>query len=302
MSTSTVRSWKMLLPLAAVLLLALLWTVYWILASGIVKARFAEERSTFAARGLTLTCGTEIWGGYPFHFEFTCSSPVLVMAGRMEATSSELLLTALAYAPWQIVALLDGPSTFSGPGIRSTTAEHQRAIATFTFDCDWKLSLSAEVPALSISGHSAAQVMLHTRPSRVGLMDLAVSAKEMIFQSSGKPALPISEGEVLGTLLPDNSMKVDRLSLQHDEVRFWGAGSAGLDGTNRPSGKLEMQTNDLDALLALLDPYLGLPGDKKAGVRALLGLLGSEAKAPLIAKDGVLYLGPFKITEILPLY
>ena len=34
----------------------------------------------------------------------------------------------------------------------------------------------------------------------------------------------------------------------------------------------------------------------------MLGLLGNEAKAPLIAQDGVLYLGPFKVAELQPLY
>ena len=33
----------------------------------------------------------------------------------------------------------------------------------------------------------------------------------------------------------------------------------------------------------------------------MLRLLGGEAKVPLIAKDGVLYLGPFRIADLPPL-
>jgi hypothetical protein len=51
MPNSTARSWRMLLPLAAVLLLALLWTVYWFIAAGVAKTRFAEERSNACRTG-----------------------------------------------------------------------------------------------------------------------------------------------------------------------------------------------------------------------------------------------------------
>lgn len=303
MWSSTARSWRMFLPLAAVLLLSLLWTVYWVLASGVAQSRLAEERSRLAAQGLTLACTREEWGGYPFHFKFACSTPVLRVADRLAINSSEILLTALAYAPWQIVALIDGPSTFTGLGDRAINAEHQRAIAAFTFGGDWKLNLSAKVPALSVSGHGGAeQLMLHTRPSDEGGVDVAVSAKGVSFQFPDKPTLSITEGELLGTLLPGNSLKIERVSLQLDKVRYWGSGALALDTANRPSGRLEMQTDDLDALLTLLSPYLRLTEDKKMGLRSVLSLLGNDAKAPIIARDGVLYLGPFRITGLEPLY
>lgn len=303
MMNSATRSWRMLLPLGAVMMLAVLWTAYWLIASGIAQTRFAGERAKLTAQGVTLTCSTESWGGYPFHFAFTCSSPMLALDDRAEIRSSELLLTALAYAPWQIVALLDGPSTFAGVGVPPRTADHQRAVAALTFDRDWKLNASAEIPALSIPGHgTAAQVMLHTRPSGTGGTDIALSARDVLFGPPGMPPLSISEGELLGTLSWENSLAVERLSLQQKGVRYWGSGTLGLDTANRPSGKLDTQTNDLDGLLTLLDPHLQLTEENKAGLRSMLGLLGNEAKAPLIAQDGVLYLGPFKLAELKPLY
>lgn len=303
MLTSSIRSWHMLLPLAAVLLLALLWTVYWLVASGIAERRFAEERVRFATQGVTLACAREGWGGYPFHFEFTCSSPALEWQNRGRVESSGLLLTALAYAPWQIVALVDGPSSFAATGVPGGTAGHQRAIAALTYDHDWKLKISAEVPALSIPGlGGAGQLMLHTRPSVTGGTDIAVSARDVKLQRPGKPSLSIREGEFLGTLSSDRMLKVERFRLQQDAVDYSGSGSVSLDNSNRLSGKLDTQTNDLDGLLTILSPHLQLTEDKKSGLRAMLGLLGNEAKAPLIARDGILYLGPFKITELQPLY
>ena len=302
MPNSTTRSWSMFLPLAAVLLLSLLWSIYWFVASGIAQTRLAEERTRLAAQGLTLTCSQEDWGGYPFHFELTCVSPVLNRENQAEIASSRLLLTALAYAPWQVVALLDGPSTITAAAVPPTTADHQRIIAAITFDKDWKPQLSAEIPTVSVSGHgSADKVMLHTRPSPQGGTDVAISARNVKIERPGKPLIVIGEGEFTGTL-SGMTLTVERVALQQDAVRYWGSGTMELDAQNRPSGKLDTETNDLDGLLALLEPHLQITPENKAGLRAILGLLGNEAKAPLIAKDGVLYLGPFKISEIKPLY
>ncbi len=303
MPNSAAHSLRILLPLAAVLLLALLWTVYWFIAAGVAKTRFAEERSKLAAQGVTLACAREAWGGYPFHFEFSCGSPVLRLEDRAEITSSELLLAALAYAPWQIVALLDGPTTMAASGASPMRAHHQRAIAALTFDRGWRLKVSAEIPALAIQElGTAARLMLHTRPSGAGGTDIAASAKDILFQPPGTPPLAIGEGELLGTLSPDRALNIERLSLQQHEVRYWGTGTLELDTAHRPSGRLDTQTNDLNGLLDLLDSHLQLTDEQKAGLRSMLGLLGSEAKAPLIARDGVLYLGPFKLAELTPLY
>lgn len=303
MPNAAVSSWKMLLPLAAVLLLALLWSVYWFVAAGMAKTRFTEERAQLAEQGFTLACTEEGWGGYPFHFEFSCSSPVLTGASRFELKSSELLLTALAYAPWQVVGLLDGPSNLSAHGVPATSATHDRALAAVTFDRDWKPELSVEIPSLSIPGQgSAAKLMLHTRPSAAGSMDIAISADEVDYQPPGKPPLAIGRGELLGSVSPSGELKVERFAVEEDAVRYWGSGALALDAARRPSGKLETKTNDLDGLLKLLEPHLRLTGDQKSGLRTMLGLLGNEARAPLIAQEGVLYLGPFKIADLPPLY
>ena len=303
MQSSKSRLWRMFLPLTAVLLLALLWTIYWMAASGVAQGQFALEKSRLAARGLTLECNREIWGGYPFHFEFTCKSPVIGLGDRVTVKPSGLLFTALAYAPWQIVILVDGPTTVTEIGVRTETAEHQRAIAAITFDGDKNFRLSAEVPALSVSGHgAAARVMIHARPSREGVMDVAVSVEDVNILLQEMPSLSIADGELLATLLPDRSFRIERISLQQGTVRYWGTGNLSLDGLNRPAGKLDTQTNDLDGLLSLINPYLQLTEEEKAGFGAVMGLLGKEAKAPLIARDGVLYIGPFRLTKLNPLY
>ena len=95
MPSATARSWKMFLPLGGVVLLGLLWTGYWFVASAIAKDRVAQERAALAAIGLELACAEEGWGGYPFHFEFSCTSPRLTLEDKGEAKSGKLLLVAL---------------------------------------------------------------------------------------------------------------------------------------------------------------------------------------------------------------
>lgn len=303
MPSATTRPWKIFLPLAAVLLLCLVWTGYWFAASAIAKDRVAQERARLASQGLTLACTRESWGGFPFHFEFTCTSPALKLQDKAEFTSGHLLLTALAYAPWQVVALLDGPTTVSAPSILPTKAEHQRAIAALTLGRDGQAKLSAEIPALSIPGvGTAGKVMLHTRPSPSGGTQVAVSATDVVHQPPGKPELAIAKTELLGTVLPDLSLKIDSIAFEQGKLRYWGVGTVRLDAANRPSGKIDTETNDVNGLLSLLEPHLQLTEEQTAGLRSMLGLLGSEAKAPLIAQDGVLYLGPFRIAELAPLY
>jgi hypothetical protein len=100
----------------------------------------------------------------------------------------------------------------------------------------------------------------------------------------------------------ENTLKIDRIALEQGGVHYWGSGIVGLDAKNRPSGKLDTQTNDLDGLLRILGPHLQLTDEQKSGLRTMLGLLGSDARAPLIAQDGVFYIGPFRVADLPPLY
>ena len=129
-----------------------------------------------------------------------------------------------------------------------------------------------------------------------------MTATEVSYESPGKPPLAIAQGELLGTLTAGQTLSIERVTLEQGSVRYWGSGAVGLDPSNRPSGKLDTQTNDLDGLLKIIEPHLELTNDQIAGLKAILSLLGSSGKAPLTAKDGVLYLGPFKLTDLPPLY
>ena len=293
----------MFLPLGIVLLLALLWSIYWIVASGAAKDRFTMEREKLAAQGLTLACAQEAWSGYPFHFEFSCSSPVLRQRGGAELHSADLLLVALAYAPWQIAALINGPTTLLLPSRAPLEIKHQRALAAVTFGKGWQPAFSAELPAVLADGLGRAdKLMLFTRPSASGGTDIAIQGEGVTYTPDGKPPVDITTGSLQGTLKEDRSFAIDKFELQQGQLRYWGSGKLALDGQNRPVGQVDTQTNDIRTLLGVAGPQLGLSDSKLSSLRTMLGLLGNDAKAPIIARDGVLYLGPFQVTELKPLF
>ena len=303
MPNATPRPWRMFLPLGIVLLLAALWSAYWIVASGTARDRLTAERTRLASQGITLACTQESWGGYPFHFEFSCSSPILTYAGKAELRSANLLLVALAYAPWQVAALVDGPTQITPPGEMPIEVTHQRALATVTFDGNWQPAFSADVPALQVGSMArAGKLMLFTRPSASGGTDVAIEASQIGWSPDGKPPVTIDQGSVLGTLADTGSFKLDKFDLKQGELRYWGSGTLSLDEQHRITGQIDTETNDVQKLLSVAGPQLGLSESKLANLRTMLGLLGSDAKAPIIAKDGVLYLGPFQVAELKPVY
>ena len=303
MPSTAPQPWRMFLPLAIVLVLALLWTVYWFVASGIARDRLTDERLRWASKGLTLTCTRDDWGGYPFHFEFSCTSPVITLADETELRSADLLLVALAYAPRQVAALIDGPTTFLAAGISPFEIKHQRALAAATFDRDWQPSLSVDVPALSAPGLGQAdKVMLFTRPAADNGTDISLRGQNVIYRREGRPPVAINDASFLGTLLADRSLRIDKIELQHGQLRFWGSGALSIDPQHRIAGQLETETNDMQALLALVGPQLGLSESNLANIQTMLSLMGNGAKVPIIAKDGALYIGPLKVADLPPLY
>lgn len=303
MPNTAPRPWRMFLPLAIILFLALLWTVYWFVASSSAKDRLASERARLAEQGLVLTCTQEEWGGYPFHFEFSCSSPIVRYQDRAELRPSKLLLVALAYAPWQIAALVDGPTTLAAEGLVPTEIGHERALAALTFDKSWQPSFAAEIPGIAVGGIGKAdKLMLFTRPSASAGTDVAIEASGMALSFDDRPPLTVDSGSLKGTLQPDDRFRLDQFELKQGALRYWGSGMLALDEQRRITGRIDTETNDIQALLAAVGPQIGLSDDKLANLRTMLGLLGNGAKIPILAKEGILYVGPFQVAELKPIY
>lgn len=294
----------MFLPVAGFVLLLLLWSAYWLVASSVARSTVAERRAELKAQGLTLDCTDEGWGGYPFRFEFSCSSPVLTIRNDASASASSLLVVALAYNPWQAVVMLDGPTTVAAVDLPPKQISHGRIIASATFDRSGDVQLSAEIPDLNIPGLlTSTRTMIHSRPSQSGIVELAASVTGFNYQPEGRPPLLVDQGDMQGTLLKDmKTFSVSKIDLSQGTTRYWGAGDVMLDSDHRIAGKLSTETNDIDGLMKLIEPHLEMSDQQKASLRMMLGLLGKQAKADIIARDGQLYIGPFKVADLIPLY
>ncbi len=297
------RPWLILLPLLLLILAGALWSVYWLVAIELAKDRFARERSSLKDRGLSLNCNAESWGGFPFRFEFACNAPAVSVDERFDLKSTRLLAVALAYNPWQVVILVDGPTAINGVTSLPVSAEHKRAIASVTIGKDNQPSVAADLPGLKLSGLlTADRVRFDSRIAGDGRLEIAASVDGLNYQPVGRPELRIERSDIDGFLADRRTFSIGNVVLAQGTVRYWGKGEVMLDSANRIAGRLSTETNDLDGLIAILEPHLDMTADQTANLRTVLGLLGNESRADMIARDGQLYIGPFKIADLLPLY
>ena len=297
------RSWRIVLPMLLVITIITLWSVYWFIAIGVAEQTFAAERQRLAQQGWTLGCTEESWAGYPFRFEYNCSSPVAKYASRFEIRSGNLLAIALAYNPWQVAVLVDGPSKITGLTPEPIDADHQRGLLVVTLGDKSTMNVSADLPTLTLRELlSVESVRIDTRPADNGRIEFAASMKKFDYHPDSRSSLPIDEGMTRGFLTPERKALIDNIEISQSKIRLWGHGKFTLDDARRPAGRLSTETNDLNGLLALLDPHIDLTEEQKSGLRTILGLLGNEAKADIIAKDGSLFVGPFRAADLRPLF
>lgn len=297
------RPWRIMLPLFVMIALGIIWSIYWYVASSIVQQRVALERAKLADRGLALDCTQESWVGYPFRFEFACTSPVVRFGTRLEARSGNLIAVALAYYPWQVAFLIDGPSTLTGNSGVPHTATHQRVLASVTIGQGNRPSLSVDVLKLAVQNIGTLdRLRLDSRPAAGITWEVSSTLETLNYEPTGRPALQLDHASLRGFLSMERELKIDHFDASRASVKLWGQGELSLDGNRRPAGKLSTETNDLDGVLKIAEPYLKLTEQQKSGLRAILGLIGSSMKADIIAQDGQLFVGPFKVANLRALY
>lgn len=297
------RPWRMFLPLLGLLGLAAAWSVYWYIGLETVRTVAGQERQKLAEGGLTLACAEEGWGGYPFRFEFSCLEADIQSAGRFRLQTARIQAVAQAYNPWHVIVMADGSSRFSLAGRPELAATHGRTLASIRLDGNRMPQISAEIPRLAVENLFAAEtVRVHLRPEPEGATGLAASVAKFRFAAPDQPPLDIDSGEFLGTLTRGGTLQIGNLTLKKGAVTYRGAGTAALDAMRRVSGTLNTETNDIQGLLKILEPFFALKPEQLNAMATMLQVLGPGAKADLIARDGELFLGPFKIADLLPIH
>jgi hypothetical protein len=108
-------------PLAAVLVLAALWTGFWFYASSTAQTTLTQWRAQEARLGRTYTCGSQSTGGYPFRLEVRCDDATVEMRAFQPAlliAAKSFLVVAQVYDPNLVIGEITGPLTVTEAGGR----------------------------------------------------------------------------------------------------------------------------------------------------------------------------------------
>lgn len=314
MADTPKRPWPIILTFAGAVLLIAGWSAYWYVASGFARDTFDRELAKLARQGVKLDCKAVNWGGFPFRFERDCITPRLTTATE-EAEARRLLLVVQAYMPNRAIALLDGPIvTQSG-----FTVTHERAIASarYSGERDWLASL--ELPKLSASPIGRAdRLLLSARDTGGERIDVAADAT--LAEALLGPGLLVTVDQAtLNANLPREALGRDllaylaqsgkkagivELSLKKGGLVMTASGEIGLTAQGQIDGSLKTTTNRLDLLMEELKRNFGLSEKDAQTFTTMIGLLQpgktSDVTLDLIAKDGKLYWGPVKLTDLPP--
>jgi hypothetical protein len=310
------RPWRMILPLAVVILLALGWCIYWAVASRIVQSEVESRIAALPRSGTTFECTQVAWGGFPFRFERDCVNPH-VKTGEIDISANRLLAVMQAYNYRHVVALIDGPTRIA-PAL---TATHERAIASVQMAGDGTMRASLELPDLSVPGRGAARTLfLHARDLNNGTIDVASSGEALMLNFPQNVTLALDRmwlaasipAEAMSRDLPailsrlGKTITVSDLHLEKDGLVMDAAGEIGVDAQGYIEGRLATRANDLDRLMIKLQELFRIPdGDLKAA-RAMIALMQPKKDGTvaldLIAKEGKLYWGPIMIGSLTPVY
>src|ERR1700722_17177958 len=122
------RRWRLLLPLALVVVLALVWTAFWFYAAARAQTEVAAWNQREAAAGRVLSCATQEFGGFPFRFELRCLAP------ELRLTKAHVSLkTADMHAAVQVYQTCTAIAEFTGPLDAADDNGHAVAV-------DWTLA------------------------------------------------------------------------------------------------------------------------------------------------------------------
>jgi hypothetical protein len=252
-----------------------LWSAYWLFAQDKAGDNFAALRETLQRSGTAIDCARERWSGFPFRIALTCSPLSITVSPAsqpMTAGFSRVDLLAQAYDLHHVIAVAASPVNVNGLAL-----QYRKAVASFVE--------SGAAGKKSIRIIAAAERLTGDAPF---LRDHSLDALSLEGVLSTDPPL----------------LNIDRLELQAQEIGVHGSGRLALDEQQRLAGRLKLSVDRLDLLLAEIT-RAGLLSEKETASASLLALLGSKNRRVTIELKldrGRVYLGPFKLGELPPLW
>jgi hypothetical protein len=314
------RRWRIVLPLAMVVLLAAAWAGFWYYAAGRAEGAFATWRTREAAAGREVSCASQDVGGFPFRLELRCTEPAVnLRKARMSLQAKDMLAAVQVYQPTLMIA------EFAGPLAVSDEARGAK------YQLDWSLaqasarglprpervSLALDKPSLTQPGAEplarAEHAELHVRPAPrlpqdPPATDVSLELRQALLLAVPRIANAPIDADIAGTLrgigdlaprpLPqllrelaaaNGRLDIARARIQQGDILGTGSGTLRITSRGTLDGELQLTVAGIDKLVTLLgvDKAVGQASqralDRYAPGLNLDRLLGSRGGAALAA-------------------
>jgi hypothetical protein len=314
------RRWRIVLPLAMVVLLAAAWAGFWFYAAGRAEGAFATWRTREAAAGREVSCASQDVGGFPFRLELRCTEPAVnLRKARMSLQAKDMLAAVQVYQPTLMIA------EFAGPLAVSDEARGAK------YQLDWSLaqasarglprpervSLALDKPSLTQPGAEplarAEHAELHVRPAPrlpqdPPATDVSLELRQALLLAVPRIANAPIDADIAGTLrgigdlaprpLPqllrelaaaNGRLDIARARIQQGDILGTGSGTLRITSRGTLDGELQLTVAGIDKLVTLLgvDKAVGQASqralDRYAPGLNLDRLLGSRGGAALAA-------------------
>jgi hypothetical protein len=313
------RRWRIVLPLAVVVLLAAGWAGFWYYAAARAESEFAAWRTREAAAGREVSCASESVAGFPFRLELRCASPAVnLRRAKASLQAKDMLAAVQVYQPTLMIAEFGGPLTISDE------ARGQK------YALDWSLaqasarglprpervSLVLDKPTLGrLDAEQLARAEhaeLHVRPAPrlpqdPPAIDVSLALVKALLVAVPQIANAPIDADIAGTLrgvadlspkpLPqlmrdiaaaNGRLDISKARIQQGEILATGSGSLRLTQRGTLDGELQLTVAGIDRLMALLgaDKAVGQASQRALSriapglnLDALLGPRGGAALA-----------------------
>lgn len=283
------RPWRMVLPLALVVVLAAGWSAFWFFAASQAETAIAGWRAREAQGGRIHSCSSQSLTGFPFRIEVRCTDPKLEFRNGeapLALTAKDALVATQIYSPDLLIGEFTGPLGLGEPGRTPSFMANWRLAQVSvrgTPEAPERASIALDQPQLARLNRGAMETVatatrmeLHGRIAGGSVTNNPIVETVLRLNKASAPqfhpaiARP-TDGEVEALLVglkdfapkswPDRfreiaaaggRIEIKRARLTQDDILVVGAGSLALDAAGQPNGQLDITVVGLDKLVTLL--------------------------------------------------
>ena len=194
-------------------------------------------------------------------------------------------------------------------------------MASLLLDHKGKMQLDVEFTKPKADGFSAERMAIHARiktETADRVLEIAAAIETAQIMTDAEPIVldsftahgslaPVPQAITYKNLSHEGSLlTIGQIDMQSAAIRYQASGSVKIGTDARPQGSLKGRIQNLDHVLQALADRGILGENARMGAGAVLGLLGGNSpkgmKIDIAAEQGGLYVGPFRIADLPPLF